>query len=59
MRHSFCSLARHLDWDEMTVMREGGWSDPTVVHRIYTHLAAQDANADIASMQEFYKTRMG
>lgn len=59
LRHSFCSLARHLDWDEMTVMREGGWSDPTVVHRIYTHLAAQDANADIALMQEFYKTRMG
>ena len=43
----------------MTVMREGGWDDPTVVHEVYTHLAAQDANADVQRMKDFYETRMG
>lgn len=54
LRHSFASLAYHLRWSEATTMREGGWSDPAVVHRIYTHLANADANEDIKSMQEFY-----
>ena len=54
LRHSFASLAYHLGWSEMTTMREGGWSDPTVVHSIYTHLAAQDANEDIQRMKDFY-----
>ena len=31
LRHSFASLAYHLRWSEATTMREGGWSDPTVV----------------------------
>ena len=54
LRHSFASLAYHLNWSEATTMREGGWSNPDTVHRIYTHLANQDANADIAKMKEFY-----
>ncbi len=54
LRHSFASLAYHLGWSEMTTMREGGWSDPSVVHNIYTHLAAQDANEDIQKMREFF-----
>lgn len=54
LRHSFASLAYHLGWSEMTTMREGGWSDPSVVHNIYTHLAAQDANEDIQRMKKFY-----
>ena len=54
LRHSFASLAYHLGWSEMTTMREGGWSNPDTVHRIYTHLAAQDANEDIQKMKDFY-----
>lgn len=54
LRHSMCSLAHHLHWDEMTVMREGGWSNAKTVHDIYTHLAEQDANEDILRMKEFY-----
>ena len=54
LRHSFASLAYHLRWSEATTMREGGWSDPSVVHRIYTHLANADANEDIKSMRDFY-----
>lgn len=59
LRHSFASLAYHLKWSEATTMKEGGWSDPGVVHRIYTHLAEADANADVSAMQEFFQTRMG
>ena len=54
LRHSFASLAYHLQWSEATTMREGGWSDPSVVHNIYTHLASQDANEDIQRMKDFY-----
>jgi len=54
LRHSFASLAYHLGMDEMTVMREGGWSNPATVHSIYTHLAAQDADDDIQRMKDFY-----
>ena len=54
LRHSFASLAYHLKWSEVTTMREGGWSNADTVHRIYTHLASQDANADIKRMQDFY-----
>ena len=55
LRHSFCSLAHHLHWDELTVQREGGWKDSKIVHEIYTHLAAQDANDDIQRMKEYYE----
>lgn len=54
LRHSFASLAYHLKWSEATTMREGGWSNSATVHRIYTHLAAADANADIAKMVDFF-----
>jgi hypothetical protein len=35
-------------------MREGGWANSDTVHRIYTHLAHQDANADIERMKQFF-----
>ncbi len=54
-RHSFASLAYHLKWSEATTMREGGWKNSKVVHEIYTHLAAQDANQDIEEMRKFYR----
>lgn len=56
LRHSFASLAYHLKWSELTTMREGGWKNPKIVHEIYTHLAAADANADIVQMQQFYSS---
>lgn len=54
LRHSFASLAYHLGWSEATTMREGGWANTDTVHRVYTHLANADANADIAKMREFF-----
>lgn len=58
LRHSFASLAYHLHWDIMTTCAVGGWSDPTVVQRIYTHLAKQDKNEDIEKMKAFYNPQI-
>ena len=55
LRHSFASLAYHLGWSEAATMREGGWSNSKTVHEIYTHLAAQDLDAAVLKMREFYK----
>lgn len=55
LRHSFASLAYHLQWSEATTMREGGWANTDTVHKVYIHLAAQDANADIKRMQDFFQ----
>lgn len=54
LRHSFASLAYHLNWSEATTMREGGWANTDTVHRVYTHLANKDANKDIENMKQFY-----
>ena len=59
LRHSFASLAYHLKWSEATTMREGGWANSDTVHRIYTHLAAADANSDIDKMKQFYVNHTG
>ena len=56
LRHSWVSLCFHLHWDPQTVMREGGYSNMQTINEIYRHLAAQDANEDIKSMQEFFTT---
>ena len=56
LRHSYCSLAYHLKWSEATTMREGGWANTDTIHRVYTHLANQDADEDIKRMQQFFAT---
>ena len=55
LRHSFASLAWHLNWDIMTTCAVGGWSTPETVQKIYTHLAQKDKNKHIRKMQRFYK----
>ncbi|MBR5094127.1 MAG: site-specific integrase [Oscillospiraceae bacterium] len=55
LRHSFASLAYHLGWSEATTMQIGGWSDPGVVHGIYTHLAQGDKMRDVERMREYYR----
>lgn len=54
LRHSFASLAYHLNWSEKTTMKIGGWSNNMTVNEIYTHLASQDLNDDVKSMMAFY-----
>ncbi len=58
LRHSFASLAYHLNWDIMTTCAVGGWSTPAVVQSIYTHLAQKDKNENIERMKAFYNCKI-
>lgn len=42
LRHSFASLAYHLQIPEKIAMEIGGWSDDGTMKKIYTHLAQKD-----------------
>lgn len=53
LRHSFASLAYHLDWKEMSTMQVGGWKNSKIVHAIYTHNA--DLEEDIQRMKRHYE----
>lgn len=48
LRHSFASLAYHLQIPEKIAMQIGGWSNDATMRKIYTHIASHDA--------EYYKT---
>lgn len=42
LRHSFASLAYHLEIPEMVAAQIGGWKDLGTMHKIYTHIAETD-----------------
>lgn len=50
LRHSFASLAFHLNMPEKVAMQIGGWSNDQTMKKIYTHLA----QADIAQHAEAF-----
>ena len=54
LRHSFASLCYHLNIPEEMCMRYGGWSNPGVLRRIYTHLSGQDKQKWDESIRAFY-----
>ena len=56
LRHSFASLGYHLNLSEIEVVSMGGWSDGTIVHRIYMHLAQRDKMKAKNKMAKFYRT---
>ena len=58
LRHSYISLCFHLGWDLLTVMNEGGYSNPHTINEVYRHLSKLDANKDIFSMREFFTTQI-
>lgn len=55
LRHSFASLAYHLQVPERIAMEIGGWSDATTMHKIYTHIAQADIQRYQTAMTDFYK----
>lgn len=57
LRHSFASLGWHLHMDALTIQREGGWANFDTVNKVYTHLAAQDADANVQTMKDFYASK--
>jgi integrase len=55
LRHSFASLAYHLDIPEKIAMEIGGWSDDGTMRKIYTHLAQKDINNRAHDFTNFFK----
>lgn len=54
LRHSFASLAYHLEIPEETAMKIGGWSDYGTMRRIYVHLANKDLANHEMILKQFY-----
>lgn len=55
LRHSFASLAYHLQIPERIAMEIGGWSDTATMQKIYTHIAQSDISRYQTKMTQFYK----
>lgn len=56
LRHSFVSLAYHLDVPEKIVMEIGGWSDYQTMRKIYTHIAKSDVTKYTDQFKLFFST---
>lgn len=55
LRHSFASLAYHLQMPEKIAMEIGGWADAGTMHRIYTHIAQSDIERYKRAIGQFYE----
>lgn len=55
LRHSFASLAYHLNIPERIAMRIGGWANAATMHEIYTHLAASDVAKSAAALLQYFE----
>ena len=55
LRHSFASLAYHLQMPEQIAMEIGGWSDASTMRKIYTHIAQTDIARYQAAVGDFFK----
>lgn len=54
LRHSFASLAYHLQIPEKIAMEIGGWSDDGTMRKIYTHLAQKDIAKRAEDFSNFF-----
>lgn len=59
LRHSFASLAYHLEMPEKITMEIGGWSDLGTMRNIYTHIAQRDREKYSSSFLEFFEDNSG
>ncbi len=59
LRHSFASLAYHLNVPEKITMHIGGWSDYETMRKIYTHLAQKDISKYETELSGFFKNANG
>lgn len=53
LRHSFASLAYHLNWKKLSTQQIGGWRNSHILDEIYTHNA--DLEDDLKTMREYYR----
>lgn len=54
LRHSFASLAYHLQIPEMIAAEIGGWNDLGTMHKIYTHLAQSDIAERAKAFSDYF-----
>lgn len=54
LRHSFCSLARQLQWDIKTTCKIGGWKNEKVPSDIYSHIPTSTELKSIECMRNYY-----
>lgn len=57
LRHSFASLAFHLNIPEKVAMQIGGWSNDQTMRKIYTHLSQADVTKHAESFTSFFKEK--
>lgn len=54
LRHSFASLAYHLNIPEKVAMEVGGWADNQTMHKIYTHVSKKAVAEHAAAFTGFF-----
>jgi integrase len=54
LRHSFASLAYHLNMPEKVAMEIGGWADDQTMHKIYTHISEKSVATAAAAFTSFF-----
>lgn len=54
LRHSFASLAFHLNMPEKVAMQIGGWSNDQTMRKIYTHLSQADVSKHAEAFTAFF-----
>ena len=57
LRHSFASLAYHLQMPEKIAMQIGGWSNDATMRKIYTHVSQKDVISYQNAMTAFYENK--
>lgn len=54
LRHSFASLAYHLQIPEKIAMQIGGWANTQTMHRIYTHVGQKEISKQANKFTSFF-----
>ena len=54
LRHSFASLAYHLNIPEKVAMEVGGWADNQTMHKIYTHISQKSISQHTTALTNFF-----
>ena len=54
LRHSFASLAYHLQLPEKIAMQIGGWANSQTMHKIYTHVSQRDLDQAASKFTSFF-----
>ena len=54
LRHTFASICFYKGIPEKAIMEMGGWSDPTILRDIYTHVSDRQKESYVKTLSEFF-----